>query len=85
MDILGREPKDQARPWTDCSWRRGVACDYETEGIRRPKLSCPPKRGLNVGRAMSKEGLSVAVERGCGGTSLAVDWSLAHVVGEGFV
>jgi hypothetical protein len=34
---------------------------------------------------MSKEGLSVAVERGCGGTSLAVDWSLAHVVGEGFV
>jgi hypothetical protein len=51
----------------------------------RPKLSCPPKRGLNVGRAMSKEGLSVAVERGCGGTSLAVDWSLAHVVGEGFV
>jgi hypothetical protein len=35
MDILGREPKNQARSWTDCRSGRGAACDYGTEGIRR--------------------------------------------------
>jgi hypothetical protein len=39
MDALGREPKDQVRPRTNCRYWRGAACDYGSEGFicyRRP-------------------------------------------------
>jgi hypothetical protein len=32
MDILGPEPEDEARPWTNCRYWRGAACDYGSEG-----------------------------------------------------
>jgi hypothetical protein len=32
MDILGHEFKDQARPWTNCRYWQGTACDYGSEG-----------------------------------------------------
>jgi hypothetical protein len=35
MDALGREPKDQARPRTNCRYSRSAACDYGTEGLHR--------------------------------------------------
>jgi hypothetical protein len=32
MDILGREPKDKAQPWTNFQALVGAACDYGSEG-----------------------------------------------------
>jgi hypothetical protein len=32
MDILGREPKCQARPWTNWRYWQGAPCDYGSEG-----------------------------------------------------
>jgi hypothetical protein len=32
MDILGPEPGDEVRSWTNCRWWRGAACDYGSHG-----------------------------------------------------
>jgi hypothetical protein len=48
MDILGREPKDEARPWTNCrSWRR-AACDYGSEGLAARPLSDSRRHACRV-------------------------------------
>ncbi len=39
MDILGREPKDQASPMDKLQYWRGAASDYGSEGICRHHLT----------------------------------------------
>jgi hypothetical protein len=57
MDILGREPKKQARPWTDCRSGRGAACDYKSNGWQPRSLGrsvstswCRPQGRLSASR-----------------------------------